>query len=280
MDLANAAPLGIAALGLVVGMRHATDPDHVVAVTTIVTREARLGAAARIGMFWGIGHTLTIVALGAAIIVFKIAIPARLGLALEFAVALVLILLGISAANGTFRACPRCVLRQSESPAGAGVVHSHPHRHGAMVHTHPHAHLDHAHLQTAPDGEVHEDHRTMVWTAAAALRHPLARAFGVGLVHGLAGSAAITLLVLAAIPDPLWGVLYLLIFGLGTVLGMVLITTAIAMPFAAAPARLTRLHGGLATGSGLLSLGFGLFLAYQIGIVDGLFRATVSWTPH
>ena len=97
MNFETTAPLGIALLGLLMGMRHATDPDHVIAVTTIVSRERRLTAASRVGIVWGLGHTLTVLAVGAAIIVFKIAIPARLGLAMEFAVAIVLILLGVGA---------------------------------------------------------------------------------------------------------------------------------------------------------------------------------------
>src|SRR5258708_16485259 len=100
---ANAAPLAIALLGLVLGMRHATDPDHVIAVTTILSRERRLAVAARIGVVWGLGHTLTVLLVGAAIIFFKIAIPARLGLAMEFAVAVVLILLGVGAAASLVR---------------------------------------------------------------------------------------------------------------------------------------------------------------------------------
>jgi hypothetical protein len=100
---ANAAPLAIALLGLVLGMRHATDPDHVIAVTTILSREHRLGAATRVGVVWGLGHTMTVLIVGAAIIVFKIAIPTRLGLAMEFAVAIVLILLGVNAAASLVR---------------------------------------------------------------------------------------------------------------------------------------------------------------------------------
>jgi len=84
---ANAAPLAIALLGLILGMRHATDPDHVIAVTTILSRERRLSVATRIGVVWGLGHTTTVLIVGAAIILFKISIPTRLGLAMEFAVA-------------------------------------------------------------------------------------------------------------------------------------------------------------------------------------------------
>src|ERR1700675_2785862 len=98
MNRGDAAPLGIALLGLVLGMRHATDPDHVIAVTTILSRESRLTAATRVGVVWGLGHTLTVLLVGAVIIFFKLAIPTRLGLAMEFAVAVVLILLGFGAA--------------------------------------------------------------------------------------------------------------------------------------------------------------------------------------
>src|SRR6202041_319599 len=121
---ANAAPLAIALLGLLLGMRHATDPDHVVAVTTILSRENRIGAAARIGVIWGLGHTLTVLLVGAAIIVFKIAIPARLGLAMEFAVAVVLILLGIGAAASLVRKGASRMRGGSSSDEGL-IVHAH-----------------------------------------------------------------------------------------------------------------------------------------------------------
>jgi high-affinity nickel-transport protein len=113
-----------------------------------------------------------------------------------------------------------------------------------------------------------------------AVRRPLLRSFGIGLVHGLAGSAAIALLVLGAIPEPLWATLYLAIFCLGTIVGMGLITTAIATPFAVAAQRMSWMHRSLVTGSGLVSFGFGLFLAYQLGIVDHLFGAAPIWTPR
>src|SRR5271163_4792496 len=97
MEPGNTAPLGIAILGLLLGMRHATGPDHVIAVTAILSRERRLAAATRVGVIWGLGHTLTVLAVGAAIIIFKLAVPIRLGLAMEFAVAIVLVLLGLGA---------------------------------------------------------------------------------------------------------------------------------------------------------------------------------------
>jgi hypothetical protein len=281
MNFETTAPLGIALLGLLMGMRHATDPDHVIAVTTIVSRERRLTAASRVGIVWGLGHTLTVLAVGAAIIIFKIAIPIRLGLAMEFAVAIVLILLGL----GAFASLVQLLVRRVTGTPGAVdqplVVHSHAHGHGFGPHRHQHVHPD--------SGENHEsdlvtlNHEHLLPTGAMssfAVRRPLIRSFGIGLVHGLAGSAAIALLVLGAIPQPLWATLYLAIFCLGTIVGMGLITTAIATPFAVAAQRMSWMHQGLVTGSGLLSFGFGLFLAYQLGIVDHLFGTVPIWTPH
>ncbi|MGB3549865.1 MAG: hypothetical protein WA993_04180 [Candidatus Binatus sp.] len=274
---ANAAPLAIALLGLVLGMRHATDPDHVIAVTTILSREHRLVAATRIGVIWGLGHTLTVLLVGAAIIVFKIAIPARLGLAMEFAVAVVLIMLGVGSAASLIRkAATR--MRASSSEDERLLVHAHAHAHDGAVHLHPHVHV-HAHENI--DDATHHDHRIPADALPPfAARRPLLRSFAVGLVHGLAGSAAIALLVLSAIPQALWATLYLGIFCVGTIIGMGLITTAIATPFMVASRRASWIHQGLVTGSGLLSFGFGLFLAYQIGIVDHLFSAAPIWIPQ
>jgi ABC-type nickel/cobalt efflux system permease component RcnA len=274
---ANVAPLAIALLGLLLGMRHATDPDHVIAVTTILSRERRLAVAARIGVVWGLGHTVTVLMVGAAIIIFKIAIPTRLGLAMEFAVAVVLILLGVGAAAGVVR---KAAIRMRGGPSSdAGlVVHAHAHTHDGTTHVHPHVHLGH---HEEADDSPHHDHRIPADALPTfAARRPLLRSFAVGLVHGLAGSAAIALLVLSAIPNPLWATLYLAIFCVGTIIGMSLITTAIAAPFMVVSQRASWIRQGLVTGSGLLSFGFGLLLAYQIGIVDHLFSAAPIWIPQ
>ena len=274
---ANAAPLAIALLGLLLGMRHATDPDHVIAVTTILSRERRLSVAARIGVVWGLGHTITVLIVGAAIIVFKIAIPTRLGLAMEFAVAIVLILLGVSAAASLVRKGASRMRGGSWSDEGL-IVHAHAHTHDGAMHAHPHVHLgEHSEV----DDAMHHDHRIATDALPSfAARRPLLRSFSVGLVHGLAGSAAIALLVLSAIPQPLWATLYLAIFCVGTIIGMALITTAIATPFMVVSRQASWIRQTLVTGSGLLSFGFGLFLAYQIGIVDHLFSAAPIWIPQ
>jgi ABC-type nickel/cobalt efflux system permease component RcnA len=263
----DAAPLGLALLGLLMGMRHATDADHVIAVTTIVSRERRLGSATRIGMAWGTGHMATVFIVGSAIIFFKLNVPPRLGLAMEFAVALVLIGLGLSTLFGVVSWIPG--LRRKRREDGP-VVHSHRHDHGPGVHHHPHVHVSGV-------CEAHEEHRM---PAAGSPVTGMKRALAVGLAHGLAGSAAIALLVLGAIPEPMWAALYLLVFGLGTLIGMVLITTAIGVPIVFTAGRLAGFNRTLAVGSGLLSFGFGLVLAYQIGVVDGLFGSIPVWIPH
>jgi hypothetical protein len=293
MDPGSTAPLGIALLGLLLGMRHATDPDHVIAVTAILSRERRLAAATRVGVIWGLGHTLTVLAVGTAIIIFKLAVPVRLGLAMEFAVAITLILLGLGTvgalvrriasrlfgtppphAEDLLKALPQSLPQNLPEDLPVDLtVHSHSHTHDGAPHRHPHVH--------GAQGEFHRKHVLAPGAVPPlAARRPLLRSFGVGLIHGLAGSAAIALLVLSAIPEPLWATLYLVIFCVGTIIGMGLITTAIATPMIVASRRMSSLHQRLVTGSGLLSFGFGLFLAYQVGIVDRLFDAVPIWIPH
>lgn len=263
--------LAILALGFMLGVRHATDPDHVVAVTTIVSGQRSIKRAALIGAAWGVGHTLTILIVGGGIILFKWAIPARVGLAMELAVAVMLIVLGVASLTGTIR-----WLRRARH-ASAGHVHSHPHVHGDYVHTHPHGH--------APESHPHRDDATPLARIDRHLgtigSYRLVRPLIVGVVHGLAGSAAVALLVLAAITTPLWSVAYLLIFGIGTIAGMMIITAAISVPFAlSGTGQFLQLQRGLRVASGLISLGFGLVVAYRIGIIDGLFVGKVHWTPR
>jgi high-affinity nickel permease len=264
--------LAILTIGFFLGMRHATDPDHVIAVSTIVSRERSIAKAGFIGILWGCGHTLTIVAVGAAIILFGLAIPARAGLTMEFSVGLMLILLGVLNLTGAMK-----WISEKFSTAHPRVTgeHAHLHEHGSRVHFHWHSH--------APAAEHHGDSLP----APGWLRRPFAslglfhalRPLLVGIVHGLAGSAAVALLVLSTIKDPKWAVLYLLIFGIGTIAGMMLITAAIALPFSLAGSRFAWLNRSFVVGSGLVSLSFGLFVCYQIGFAAGLFTSHPHWTP-
>ena len=263
--------LALMVLGFFLGMRHATDPDHVIAVTTIVAREKTASSAAAIGAAWGLGHTLTILLVGGGMILFGWVIPPRIGLSMEFSVGLMLILLGVINLAGVMR-----YFRASRSSSGAVHQHTHPHSHGDYVHTHAHSH--------DPEAHPHEPGRTPLSRLDRYFGrinfYQLVRPLVVGVVHGLAGSAAVALLVLTTIRDPRWGLWYLLVFGLGTIVGMTLMTAAITIPFSRRHDRFARLGGGLRIASGVISLGFGLFVAYRTGYVGGLFVATPMWTPQ
>jgi ABC-type nickel/cobalt efflux system permease component RcnA len=265
--------LAIAALGFFLGMRHATDPDHVIAVATIVTRAREAKSAALIGAVWGIGHTLTILLVGGGIILFGWVIPTRVGLSMELSVGVMLIILGVMNLTGVLG---RITEGLATDASAAGHLHAHPHQHGDYVHTHVHGHDPERHPHAPDQTPVSWLDRHLGGLGLYQLLRPLV----VGVVHGLAGSAAVALLVLTTIRNPAWAIAYLLIFGLGTIVGMMLITAVIALPVAYSAGRLTRVRHGLRLASGLISLGFGLFLAYRIGIVDGLFTSHAEWTPH
>lgn len=245
-------------LGFFLGMRHATDADHVIAVTTIVSRQRTISSAAFTGIFWGIGHSLTLCLVGGAIVLFGLVVPERLGLSLEFSVPLMLMALGILNLLPLFRR-----LRDSDAPA-----HEHPHAHGDYVHSHAHSHTghtaDHLHWLTPPGWlDMH---------FGKAKFYQAIRPVIIGIVHGLAGSAAVALLVLPIIRDPIWAMGYLLVFGFRTIIGMMLITAAIALPFLCAGARSHLVHRSMGFATGALSIAFGGFLVYQIGFAQGLFR--------
>jgi high-affinity nickel-transport protein len=160
--------------------------------------------------------------------------------------------------------------------SGSGGTHAHLHRHGDYTHSHGHGH--------GPDAHGHrEDATPQAWLdrcfGGLGLYQAL-RPLVVGMVHGLAGSAAVALLVVAAIGDARWAMAYLALFGLGTIVGMMLITLLIAAPIAYASRRLTYVERYLRVASGLLSLAFGVFLVYQIGFVNGLLTGRATWTPR
>ena len=261
--------LALAGFGFLLGMRHATDADHVIAVTTILNRSQRFLHGTVIGAIWGLGHTITVLVVGVAIIVFGIVIPPAVGLGMEFAVALMLIALGILSLTGGMR---RIVERFTPPAPLHGHPHEHLHTHAAEPDAEAHAH-DHAHLHGhgSDPGLV----ATFGW-------FQLGRPLLVGLVHGLAGSAAVAFLVLTdlAIRDSGLAVAYLLIFCAGVAAGMAILTTVIGLPFLVSRARSERINRVLTIASGILSLAFGLYLAYQIGFVDGLFTGDFNWEPH
>jgi len=246
----------VAGVGLLLGMRHSTDPDHVIAVTAIVTRLRSFRHACMVGVLWGVGHTLTIFVVGSGIILFGIVIPPRLGLSMEFAVALMLILLGALNLTGVLSWITKRYQRVS-----GGVF--------------------------AADAKVAEasanfsrTEKSLDSTFSRMGTYQVMRPLVIGVVHGLAGSAAVALLVLATIRNPVWAIGYLLLFGLGTIVGMMLMTAVIAMPVVWSGKSFMRLNRYMYATSGVVSLAFGLFLVYQIGFVSGLFSSSPQWTPQ
>jgi high-affinity nickel permease len=262
--------LSILALGFFLGMRHATDPDHVIAVTTIVTNQRSSVRAALIGAFWGLGHTITIFIVGVGIILFNLVIPTRVGLSMELSVAVMLIILGVWNMAGFVQSMPPG-LTQKTGTAGE-VVHTHTH--GSLTHSHPYAHEQ----EHGPHTHAELDWMDRVFGKVSLYQY--LRPLVVGIVHGLAGSAAVALLVLTTIRNVHWAVAYLLIFGVGTIAGMMLITMSLASAFMFVGKGRERFSRRLALASGVLSLGFGLFVAYQICFVNGLFTTHAQWTPH
>ena len=237
--------LFVGGLGLLLGMRHSTDPDHVVAVSTIVSKQRSIRQAGLIGTIWGLGHTLTIFAVGSLIILFGVVIPPRLGLSMEFSVALMLILLGVLNLTGVMQRLTSYLTR-NRKPVPA---------------------LDKA--ETLLD-------RTVGRFGLYQCVRPLV----IGIVHGLAGSAAVALLVLSTIHSPVWATVYLLIFGAGTMVGMMCMTAVMAVPLAYAGNRFSSVSRVFSVASGVVSVCFGFFLVYQLGFLGGLFTSHPQWTPR
>ena len=259
--------LALAGFGFLLGMRHATDADHVIAVTTILNRSRRFAHTTLIGLLWGLGHSVTVIVVGIAIIVFEVVIPPGVGLAMEFGVAIMLIVLGVLNLTGGLR-------KLTERLTPPAPMHGHPHAHlhahddeEALEHQHRHAHL-HGHGTDQRLGLV----ETFGW-------YQLVRPVAVGLIHGLAGSAAVALLVLATIDDTGAALGYLVIFCVGVAAGMAVLTTVIGLPFWVASARSAQINRWLMIASGIPSLAFGFYRAYQIGFVDGLFTGDFHWEP-
>ena len=243
-QLAELGLLAALVLGILLGSKHSLDPDHVVAVSTIVSEYNNPLRSFWVGISWGLGHTTTLLIIGIAIIALRLTIPERMALLFEFAVGVMLVGLGIQVIY-SFR---------------KKKVHQHAHGHEEEAHHHFHSH------SKSPE-HVPEHHNTH------GIGKPFLRrkSYVIGLVHGVAGSAALTLLVLASIESPIAGLAYILLFGLGSVLSMGIMTVIIGLPFVISAGRLPNLNRTIQFAVGSLSILFGGFLMYQIGFVDGLF---------
>ena len=238
--LSQPTTISVLSLGFVLGLKHALDADHLVAVTTIVSEKRGLFSSAIIGAVWGLGHTAALLAVGIVVLLLQTQIPERVAQTMEFAVAIMLVLLGANLLRKIFL---------------GKELHMHAHQHGGHFHAHPHVH------ERAEADEPHTHHGLQV----------SGRPFFIGLVHGMAGSAALMLLVLATIPSPIIGLLYIAIFGIGSVGGMLLMSAAISLPFAFTANKFLRLNFAVRALAGVFSIAFGIFMMYEIGFVDGLF---------
>jgi ABC-type nickel/cobalt efflux system permease component RcnA len=236
--------LAILGIGLIFGLKHATEVDHVIAVSTIVSQHKNVWRSAIVGAMWGAGHTASLLIVGAIVLSLRVAIPERVSGWLEFCVALMIIALGVSA---LWRA-----LRKSSE------VHVHEHRHGGVSHKHVHFHEKETQHSPVSQGTHSHAVARVGWKPVL-----------IGTMHGLAGSGALTLLVLTQISSAWVGLLYLLIFGLGSIAGMLLMSGLIGLPFAFTSRNLTSIHHRLQTVAAVLSIAFGFWYAYETGF--GLF---------
>jgi sulfite exporter TauE/SafE len=221
------------ALGFVLGLRHALDVDHLAAVSTIVSQRRSVWSGSLVGAVWGCGHTAALLVVGVGVIALHRAIPPGVEHALELGVACMLVALGLNLLRTLGR---------------GGTLHLHAHEHGGRTHVHPHVHRDEAGHEHGPSAR---------------------RPFVVGLVHGLAGSAALMLAVLATIPSPAVAVAYVVVFGAGSIGGMMAMSTLLGLPFHLVAGRAARLETWLRAATAVGSVAVGLALAWRVGVDAG-----------
>lgn len=230
-------------LGLLLGMKHAMEADHVAAVAALATGGRSVRQTMRLGAVWGLGHTLTLLLFGGIVLTLDSVMPRQLAAGLELAVGVMLVLLGLD------------VLRRMIKDR----VHFHVHRHAdEVVHVHAHSHADE---QAPHDPHLHTHSHS---------RGLNLRALLVGMMHGMAGSAALILLTLETVRSLPLGLAYIILFGAGSIFGMALLSAIIAIPLRYSARTLTRVHNGFKALIGGATVALGAMLIYEIGIVDGL----------
>ena len=241
--------LGVLGVGLLYGLKHATEVDHIAAVSAVVSEQRKLGRAAIVGGLWGAGHTASLVIVGAFVLALRIAIPTSVASWLEFAVALMIIGLGVLALRRAFRS--------------RADVHIHKHDHGDQRHAHIHFH------NTEFSADTTQPHSHSV--ARIGFKPIL-----VGAMHGLAGSGALTVLVLTQIHSSALGLLYLVVFGAGSIVGMLLMSSLVGLPFVLSSRKLGGIHYRVQMIAAALSIAFGLWYAYDTGIAGGLMKTLTT----
>ena len=230
--------LAVLSIGLVFGLKHAMEVDHVVAVSTIVSQHKNILHSALVGALWGAGHTVSLLAIAAIVLTLRVAIPERVSGWLELGVAVMIVCLGISALR-------RALRKNAE-------VHVHQHNHDGLSHTHVHFHEQET--KHAPASHSQHSHAISRLGCKPVL---------IGMMHGLAGSGALTLLVLTQISSPWIGFLYVATFGFGSIVGMLVMSGLIGLPFALTSRKLTHIHHGIQTLAALLSICFGVWYAFR-----------------
>ncbi len=255
-NLMGAGAISVLGLGFVLGLKHALDADHLIAVSTIVSERKGFLSSSIVGALWGIGHTLSLLLVGCLVIALQFQIPERVALAMEFAVAAMLIILGLNVLWKLYR---------------GEMIHVHVHEHHGHKHVHPHIHPFRFVHQHTNDASHHQTTKPSLLERMLKHVNTSKRSILIGMVHGVAGSAALMLIVLATIPSTSLALTYIGVFGVGSIGGMFVMSTLVGIPFVFTANKsflLNRIVRGLA---GTISVLFGLFLAWQIGFVDGLF---------
>ena len=219
-------------LGLLLGVSHALDADHMVAVGTLAAETESLKRSSILGVFWGLGHTVMLAFIGGLVLSLKWRISEALATSMEVLVAGMIIGLGA------------LLIWRASQPL---TLHIHTHSHDDSTHTHPHVHVK--------DQVVHEHHH--VWSSCR-------KAFLVGVVHGLAGSAALTLAVMTTMPTTFLGIVYIVVFGAGTIAGMFVMSTVISVPFIFMAQRAPAWQSQIKMCAGVFAIGFGSVLAWSL----------------
>ncbi len=236
----------ILVLGFLIGVRHTLEADHVCAVATLTARAGSVSRAVPLGLLWGVGHTLALGAFGMAALMMETVVSQNLADFLELAVGIMLMALG---AEVLYRLHPE-------------RIHFHVHRHNSGV-VHFHAH---SHAQESASEAKHTGRRLGHTAPTHNHGHPRglkARAFVVDIMHGMAGSAVLIVLTMQSLPSLAAGATYILVFGAGSMLGMTVLSAAIAWPLRHWGQTLTWLNNSARTSVGVLTIGLGAFIVFE-----------------